>query len=316
MSVANGESAEPRLFGVLVTYRRPDDLEQYLTCLRRQSRSLDGLIVVDNAANRVNRLAVEAYRDHAPATYVESPDNSGPAGGIAQGMRAVLRAATDQDWVVLLDDDNPPRTDDVLQWVFDFSAEVRDDVHVGAVGLTGSRFDLSRARFVRLADDELNGTIDVDHVGGGQFPMVRVAAIRNVGVFRSELFWGLEELEYGLRLRAHGYRILVSGELVRWARAFHGRLGRSQPKAAVSMSRVPWRQYYILRNMIDILRRNGHPWVAARVAVTRGIGKSTVHALRTPRQTGVTARLTYDAITSGWRGELGRSVEPETATVP
>jgi len=306
------ESVEPRLFGVLVTHRRPEELEQHLACLCRQTRSLDHIVVVDNAPAPANERSVEAYRTHAPAEYVASAQNLGPAGGIARGLRETLKRAADRDWVVLLDDDNPPSTEDTLERVFDLVCASQDDLRVGAVGLTGSRFDWRRARFLRLRDEELEGVIDVDWIGGNQFPMVRVAAVRDIGVFREELFWGLEELDFGLRMRSHGYRILVSGDLVRWARTLHGRLGMGQPRASVTTTRIPWRQYYILRNMIDILRRNGHPWAALRVAATRGIGKSVVQAVRSPRLALSGGRLTIRAIVDGWRGRLGRSLEPGT----
>lgn len=306
----------PRLFGVLVTYRRPDDLEMHLASLRTQSRTLDRLTVVDNAPDASNERLVATFAENVPARYLPSTHNSGAAGGIAQGLRATLPLAADRDWVVLLDDDNPPRADDVLERLFDFAQREQSDVRVGAVGLTGSRFDWNRARLLRLRDDDLDGTLDVDFIGGNQFPMLRVGAVRDVGVFRDELFWGLDDLDFGLRLRRRGYRVLVSGELVRWARAFHGRLGLAQSKAGVSMDRIAWRQYYTLRNLIDILRRNGHPWLAARVAATRGLGKAMVHAARAPRTGVVNLRLTTRAIADGWRGHLGCTVEPGASAGP
>jgi GT2 family glycosyltransferase len=304
----------PRLFGVLVTYRRPDDLEHHLTCLRKQTRTLDQLTVVDNAPTPVNERLVATYRDTAPAVYLPSKDNSGAAGGIAQGLRATLPIATERDWVVLLDDDNPPRRDDLLERLFDFARRQQGDVRVGAVGLTGSRFDWRRARLVRPSDRELDGDLDVDFIGGNQFPMLRVGAVREVGVFRGELFWGLDDLDFGLRLRRLGYRVMVSGELVQWARAFHGHLGLGQGKANLSMGRSMWRHYYTLRNLIDILRRSGHPWLATRVAISRGLAKGGVQALRSPRRGAAVLRLTARAIADGWSGNLGRTVEPVTST--
>jgi rhamnopyranosyl-N-acetylglucosaminyl-diphospho-decaprenol beta-1,3/1,4-galactofuranosyltransferase len=145
--------------------------------------------------------------------------------------------------------------------------------------------------------------------------MLRVRAVRDVGVFRGELFWGLDDLDYGLRLRGCGYRVLVSGELVRWARREHGRLGLAQPTASATMTRSGWRQYYTLRNLVDILRRNDRSALAARVAVTRGLGKGLVHGARHPREARSTMGMTWRAVRDGWRGELGRSIEPDGTAV-
>jgi GT2 family glycosyltransferase len=299
-----------RLFGVLVTYRRPDDLEEHLRVLQKQTQRLDRLVVVDNAPDVTTEALVGSYADYAPVLYVPSRENSGAAGGIAQGLRSTLAVAHDADWVVLLDDDNPPRADDVLERLIEFAREHERDHLLGAVGLTGSRFDRRRGRLQRLSDDELVGALDVDFIGGNQFPMLRVAAVRDVGVFRGELFWGLDDLDFGLRLRAAGYRVLVSGDLVRWAREFHGRLGRRQEPARASVTRRPWRQYYTLRNLIDILRRNGQPVSALRVAATRGVGKAVVNTVRHPRHRDGTLCLSIRAVRDGWRGRLGRTVEP------
>lgn len=304
------DRAEPVLFGVLVTHRRSAELEVHLERLHRQTRRVDRLFVVDNAPCAVNRGIVAAAAEVRDITYLPAPENLGPAGGIAMGLRAALAEADDEDWVVLLDDDNPPTGDDVLERVLDFALEHRGDARVGAVGLIGSAFDQHRARFVRLADDQLAGVIDVDWIGGNQFPMVRVAAVRDVGVFREELFWGLEELEFGLRLRAAGYRVLVSGELARRARETHGRLGRGAVRASAAPTRSAWRQFYILRNMIAILREHGHDGVAIRVALTRGVGKAVVLGLRSPGSFPALARSTSRAVADGWRGRLGRTLEP------
>jgi GT2 family glycosyltransferase len=243
--------------------------------------------------------------------YVASPDNSGAAGGIAQGLRCVLDLASADDWVVLLDDDNPPQSDELFERLFTFALSEAGDPRVAAVGLTGARFDWRRGRLTRLADAALHGTLDVDYVGGNQFPMLRVGAVRDVGVFRGELFWGLDDLDFGLRLRRSGYRVLLSGELAHWARSFHGRLGIAQSSPSASMTRTTWRQYYTLRNLVDILRTNGRSLLAARVAMTRGVGKGIVHGARHPRDARPTMSLTWRAIRDGWRGRLGRSVEPD-----
>jgi rhamnopyranosyl-N-acetylglucosaminyl-diphospho-decaprenol beta-1,3/1,4-galactofuranosyltransferase len=311
MSDSEPDSTSPRLFGVLVTYRRPHDLEEHLTSLRKQSRALDQLIVVDNDPDPANERQVDSYRAHAPATYVPSACNTGAAGGIAQGLRAALRIADERDWVVLLDDDNPPSSDDLLERLFALAGDTQDDARIGGVGLTGARFDWRRARLTRFADEELDGTLDVDFVGGNQFPMLRVAAVRDVGVYRGELFWGLDDLDFGLRLRANGYRLLVSGELFRWARALHGRLGLGDTTSVLA-SRIAWRQYYTLRNLIDILRINGHPWLAFRVALVRGVVKSLAQFMMPTRHADL--RLAARAVADGWRGNLGRTVEPATTS--
>jgi rhamnopyranosyl-N-acetylglucosaminyl-diphospho-decaprenol beta-1,3/1,4-galactofuranosyltransferase len=97
-----------RLFGVLVTFRRPTALGITLQRLAEQDRTLDHLVVIDNAPTDESRRAVAGARAAAAAIdHVEMPDNVGFTGGVAAGMRHVLELADDRDWIVVLDDDDP-----------------------------------------------------------------------------------------------------------------------------------------------------------------------------------------------------------------
>ena len=133
------------LHGVLVTYRRGEQLKDYFDALARQTRSLDSLVVVDNDVHESARSIVD---DHGlrstKVEYLVSGDNIGPAGGIALGMRHVLEDAADDDWILTLDDDDPPRTAELIETLERFADDLRrTDPHVGGVGLCGGRFDAS-----------------------------------------------------------------------------------------------------------------------------------------------------------------------------
>lgn len=307
----------PRLWGVLVTYRRPDDLRRHLGVLAAQTRPPDHLVVVDNAPSEVSERLLEDYRaEGLAATYLPSVENLGAAGGIASGMREVLGVAADDDWVVLLDDDNPPRRHDLLERLVDVAvAAHRADPTVVGTGLTGACFDWRRARLRRFTDDELVGELAVDYVAGGQFATFRVGALRQVGTFRPDLFWGLDDLEFGLRARRAGYRLVVSGELARWAREHHDRLGRAHGTPSVRARLAPWRRYYTLRNLVFMLRWHGRHLTAARVAAVRGLGKAAAVSVRHPRRARVELGVAWWAVRDGWVGRLGRRMEPGATRV-
>lgn len=305
-----------KLFGVLVTYRRPERLARTLEALAGQTRPLDRLLVVDNDPPGGERLTA-GYRDRGlEVEYVASPDNVGPAGGIAVGMARALSFASDEDWIVTLDDDDPPRGDAVLAELEAFAADMlRRDPRTGMVGLVGARIDWRRGRLVRLPDRELRGPVAVDYIGGNHFPFVRAAALRSVGPFRSDLFFGLDDLEFGLRLRRHGYSVYADG--VRWLRqrASGGRLGLElRPSGRVTDS--GWRRYYSLRNAIWILRKNRRPGTAAMVTVIRGFGKPLANLVRDPAGAATLLRTNWAACRDGWSGRLGRVIEPDRTRRP
>jgi glycosyltransferase involved in cell wall biosynthesis len=301
-----------RLFGVLVTFRRPAALAEHLDLLASQTRRVDHLVVVDNGGTPEIENAIAAHRDSAGSyEYLATNDNLGPAGGIARGLTRVLELAADDDWVVLLDDDNPPRRDDLLAFLVDIAfREHARHPELAMVGKTGANFDLSRGRAIRLRDDELSGVIPVDYVAGGQLPVIRIGALREVGVFDERFFFSFDDLDFGLRLREHGYRAVVEGSVAHWARERAGRLEADGGVPRNTAVAAPWRRYYSLRNLVYLLRVRGHRAAALRVSVSDGLFKALVIGARQPRTATAHLQLTAKAIADGWSGRLGRRVAP------
>ncbi len=133
------DEARDRLFGVMVTYRRPTELSASLRHLAGQTRHLDALVVVDNSPNGETKTLVSLYRSQGmPVEYIAAPENLGPAGGIALGMKRVLEFGRDDDWILLLDDDNPCFTVSLLEDLHRLARVVRrNDPRTAAVGVAG-----------------------------------------------------------------------------------------------------------------------------------------------------------------------------------
>ena len=299
---------EPRVYGVLVTYRRPTHLRTSLAAIAGQDRAPDGLIVVDNSPEPANEHAVVSSM--AGAHYVPASENLGPAGGIAEGMGRILETAAARDWIVVFDDDDPPNDARMLSTLAGFAQERSErDPATGGVGLSGVRFDRRKGRVVRVPDDELHGAVSVDCFGGNQFPLFSVRAIRRAGPPRRDLFFGLEELEFGLRLRDAGYSLYGHGAMWHEGRASQGRLGtRLTPK--LSVDEPTWRRYYSLRNLILILRSIGRTRTAIRVTVVAGAAKPLANLPIHPRHAVRNLLLNWRACRDAWTGRTGRTVEP------
>lgn len=308
----DGNSASRRLVGVLITYKRPEALIRHLADLSKQTRRLDRLIVIDNGDSRdVEQIVKDATGAAREISYRAMPDNAGPAGGIAHGMRAILDSETGSGWCVLLDDDDPPRREDLLEVLVQFGASCdASDDRVGMVGMTGARFDAGAGRLRRLADEELCGPVEVDYVAGGQLPLIDFDALRAVGVFREELFFGFDDLEFCLRLRSHGFKVVLDGDLAHWARADAGRLGPGFGGASFASGAAPWRRYYSVRNLIVILLTSGRTLAAAKVAITAGLVKPVLIMTRSPRTGAQHLRHGLHGALDGWLRRMGRRVTP------
>ena len=309
----------PQLHAVLVTFRRPRALAHMLAALSDQTVALHHLVVVDNAPSPETAAVVHAGTPRAK--YLASPENLGPAGGLRRGLEAVLPDADDDDWVVFLDDDDPPHEPGILMILFEFAQARRaQDPATGGVGISGVRFDRRRGRMVRVDDQELRGGVSVDCIGGNQLPTYAVKAIRAVGPPRRELFFGLEELELGLRLRDRGFTLYGHGPSWHASRARGGRLS-SRFAPARSLAAPTWRRYYSLRNLIYILRERGDTGAAVRVTLTAGIAKPLINLPVQPGLAQRNLRQNARACLDAWTNRLGRRIDPPigpagTSTTP
>jgi hypothetical protein len=300
-----------RLLGILITFRRPRELALMLERLAGSKRPVDLLTVVDNSPTADAELLVDRYRAGGrAATYVAAGENLGPAGAVALAMGRLLPAAGDEDWIVLFDDGEAPGTEELAEMCA-FAERMRAaDPRLGAVGGVGATLDWARGRVLRVPDHRLNGPVPVDYIGSGQLPLYRVRAVREVGVFKPELFFGFEELEYGLRLRAAGWPLYVDGDRWQAGRRLLGRL-EVAGRPTVGFAGTTWRDYYRLRNLIAILLGAGRRGAAVRVSLLVGLVKPLVNAPRQPGRSLRRLRLNWRAVRDGWTGRLGRTVEPQ-----
>ncbi len=90
-----------RVCAIVVTYNRKALLRDCLDALRRQTRPLDAILVVDNASTDGTRELLT--RDYACLEIMNLPENIGGAGGFRAGMEWACSKGF--DWMWLMDDD-------------------------------------------------------------------------------------------------------------------------------------------------------------------------------------------------------------------
>ena len=181
-----------------------------LDSLDSQSIRLEGLVVIDNAPSLRDTSDRDRRISQHSGRVRRCQGESRAGGGIALGMERVLSTADDGDWIVLLDDDDPPPRVRSLAELKEMGDELlARDPRIAGIGLATARFDRRTGRLLLVPESErASGTpIRGDYIGGNRLPIYRVAAIRDVGVFDAKLFFGFEELEFGLRLRRAGYSL-------------------------------------------------------------------------------------------------------------
>lgn len=296
-----------KLGAFVMTYRRPETLRDTLRRLLAQSRPPDEIRVLDNGSSQETLRMVRELED-ARLRYVDLGDNLGPAGAAAAGLRWARQE--DFEWTYWGDDDDPPQSEDTLERLLDFAARSSASPLAG-VAAVGARWSWDRGVLVRLGDEELAGAIPVDAIGGNAQLLVARRAL-DVAMPRPELFWGLEEIEYCLRLRQAGLELRVDGDLMYEYRQRAGRMRLELRKRWVSdlAPEQLWRHYYRTRNYIHLMRRTfDRPRLARREAL-KGVARALAAFSRGPRFGVRFATLQLRGVVDGYRDRLGRTVSP------
>jgi glycosyltransferase involved in cell wall biosynthesis len=294
-----------RTHGVLITFRRRDALVDHLRILAAQTRPLSSLLVVDNDNDPAVRALVDAETAAAPdVRYLGLDGNPGPAGGIAAGIADVLARHADTDWLVLLDDDDPPPRPDTLEALAHVTVALADaDPDVGGVGLWGSTLESSG----RLRAATGTAPEPVAYLPGGACPHYRIGALRDVDGPDPSLFFGFDDLDLGLALARSGASLWSSG-LAR----DHGWTTMVEGRTASGAVEVPsWRRYYSLRNLVLVLRRDGRTGAALTMSLLAGIAKPLANLPLRPRLGWRNLRLNLMALRDGWTGHAGKDLDPQ-----
>jgi GT2 family glycosyltransferase len=303
----------PTLGAFIVTFHREDHLRRSLEVLMAQTRPPDAVLVVDNGSSAETAALVGELGRTTSRTellYEDTGANLGSAGGTAYGTRRLGELGF--DLIYSGDDDNPPRTPDTLERLLDLLGRSGDEV--GGVGTVGARFDWRRGGVERIPDEELEGTLPVDFIGGDHKLILRRAVVEAGGIPDARLFFGYPDLEHCLRLRRDGWALRIEGQLMRQYRELTGKLGLRAVRSPIP--RRPrsalWRTYYTTRNYIHMMRstfqrpdlarrQTGKVLVRSLAAWRKGVGYGADHA-----------RFQVRALADGWRGRLGPVVRPQT----
>lgn len=296
-----------RLGAFITTLNRPLELKRTLQILLSQTRPPDCVVVVDNAPSDETQSVVAGFSGMG-VTYKAMSENVGPAGAAAYGLDRLSRQG--YEWIYCGDDDDPPLSSDTIERLLDVAVNTGEDT--GAVGAVGALWDWAAGETRRVPDKALSGIVSVDMIGGGQHFILRSEMVAKVGLPDARFFFGLDDLEYCLRIRAAGYRLLVDGELMREYRAKKGHLNWSPPRAKLPHHPYEsiWRQYYSTRNYIFAMTQTlQHPRLGRR-ELYKALARTCCSWGRGPRYGFAFTKLQLRGVVDGYLGHMGRTVLP------
>lgn len=252
------------LYAVVATYARPQVARQAVEALLLQTRPPEHIVLVENSPTS----DFEGVFDPAIVTVVRPGANTGAAGGFGIGGDVALELGAS---AVMFVDDDCMMAPDVLESLLRYERERVPGAVVAPIvcGKDGDTlvWEIPRPgggwyqRRSELPDRPLPAR-DLAFHG----LVVSAEALRVAGGPRKDLFFGGPDVEFALRLAAHGYALFYCPEAVATHHEVTYRhfwfLGARKVPAG-----TPGHRYYVLRNRL-LMWRMYH-----RDSVVIGVGK-------------------------------------------
>ena len=258
----------PHVVLLILTWNRRDDVLRCVASLPRLTYANLTPVVIDNASADDTVAALRAA--HPRLEIIRNPSNLGYAGGNNVGIRRAL--ARGADYVLLINSD----TEVTPGMVSELVRVAESDPRIAVVGcrnllledparLWGAYDTLTYGPFAVRSDGAgqpdgpaWHGTRDVDVAIGNGY-LWRRAALEQVGLLDESLFGYHEDVDWCLRARRAGWRVVYAGD----AAILH----KGGSSSASGATRVFPRAYFLGRNGVRIAQRYGSPAEQLRFAV-------------------------------------------------
>lgn len=308
---------------VTVVYNGARILPEHLDSLRRQTRKLDEMIVVNNAStDDTARLLKARYPE---VTVLNLAENTGVGGGYAAGLEYAA-SCKKYDWIWLFDQDSVP-ADDALERLLAAGKELDGSGEkIGILAPLGTNEDTRLSYPLHVWRHGL-GAVGPETVKEKIFfadsvissgTLLRREAVEEVGPPRADFFMDFVDHEHCLRLRRSGYKIAVVMDS-----CFKHTLGDPRAVTVFGSRRLwathaPWRQYYKVRNEIFTVW-NYYPDWRTKCFTARRLLHEAMYVVLAEKRKLSHLKMMWHGVKDGLTGRLGIRFLPaakETSTPP
>ena len=256
-SPLRAELHKVKICAVMVTYNPDSSLEQSIRALLPH---VDRLIIVDNASEPPIRARLAAIARACQVEVIWNKENMGLATALNIGIRCALGSG-DYAWMATFDQDSrvsPGYRDAMLNAYL--SCPYRD--MVGIIGPHHVMFpDEVTVKHVQGQFTSLFREITVVMQSG---IFVSTKVLREAGLFDESFFIDYVDIEFCLRLRKSGYKVIEASTAPLTHRLGDPSRHTIFGKTTTVYSHSPLRRYYASRNRLHMYPRyllSDFPWI-------------------------------------------------------
>ena len=296
------------------TFNDADIIDRTIAAVRRQTRPVDGILVVDNASKDAT-LEQPSLKD--VTAVLREPQNVGTSGAVVTGMRYAIEH--NYDWIWILDADSfvdPDALERLLDVYSGMSKEQQDEVAFLACLPRNLKDDkpFHGAVFTDRGLTQARPSADQRcypcHIAIWSGSLYRLDAVRQIGLPNADyvLDWG--EFEYGNQTMKAGYKGYIDQtSILRHNVRGAPSLNPVDIKLGFTTATVfefpPMRCYYMVRNMLYFMLYDvakGKLGLARRVIWTTF--KLTANFVLRPRNHGREIVACFRGIWDGVTGNI------------
>jgi GT2 family glycosyltransferase len=238
----------------VMTFERTHLINDTIDKLLLQSLPPEKILIIDNSISSKTQDFFSNYKN-PKVEYFRVGKNLGPAGAAKIGLERLSQDGF--KWIYWGDDDDPPFFKDNFEVLLKMADSIPD---CGCVGAVGQYFNRKNGLIERVIDEELqkNGELKVDTIAGNMSKIINADVVLKNKVLPDEsLFFGMEELDYDLRIQKAGFNLYVDRALYLRYRVQSNHLGKNVKRGLKKDSGRMQRDYYSTRNGLFILKKNG-----------------------------------------------------------
>lgn len=296
---------------VIVTFNRKKLLHQAIESLLNQSLTPQRIIVIDNNSNDGTPEMIEKfYSKNTLVKYHRLPQNNGGSAGFYAGIKEALMEK-DADWISLSDDDaiyDKEFFEKISQKLCEYPAV---KVFSGTVLDGTAQIETLHRRRIKNWNILSDYEVPVDEYKNDFFydlftfvgVVINRKIIEQIGLPEKDFFIWFDDSEYALRAHKHTKILNVT------AAKIHHKVNSSTNTNSAKWS-PNWREYYGIRNRIQVIKKYGHPYLATRLYfIGLFIRKMLGNTLKSERKgyRNFMYHLFWDGFKDGITGKLGKN---------
>jgi len=279
------ESKMETVCAVVVTYNRKKLLLECLEALKRQTRPVQGIYLIDNSSTdgTPDLLLEKGYIKELPPNNLQKPwekefevknlkdnqlirfyyvrmhENTGSSGGFHEGVKRAYEKG--YDWLWLMDDDVEPKKN-CLEYLINTEIKNIDKTHCVRQPIRiyeDGEFVKSESTHINLKNPFFSlkqGFVKISHCNGTELveisnfpfegPIIPANIIKDVGLPNKNFFIIADDTDYAIRIKKKGYKIFLICDAVLYRKI-----------KIINNKDINWKSYYYIRNTIILDRLYG-----------------------------------------------------------